>query len=98
MKRFAHHTAFVYVMAVITVVGSERIFWYWADSPSELAGTPTAADNDDDPRDADYAERRERDAQDRDTHDDDRPSQRDGYISRRDAGAYKQPAPDADDG
>ncbi|MEM7323651.1 MAG: hypothetical protein AAF531_11250 [Actinomycetota bacterium] len=34
MRRFVRHLLFVYVVAVITVVGSERMFWYWTGSAS----------------------------------------------------------------
>ncbi|MEM9746270.1 MAG: hypothetical protein AAF945_06220 [Actinomycetota bacterium] len=33
MRGFARHALFVFTVAVIIVVGSERMFWYWSASP-----------------------------------------------------------------
>ncbi len=33
MKRFLQHLSFIYVVSFIAIVGSERMFWYWATNP-----------------------------------------------------------------
>lgn len=39
MRLFIRHALFVYVVALIGTVGSERFFWYWSDDPlSHLEG------------------------------------------------------------